>query len=86
MVPADTVGKAGEDKRSLVGAEGVEEGITNDFAFYQVLLEDAECSIMLGVGAGGNCLEGVIDSSSDSIHEEVAFGSCIILRFCGRNL
>ena len=85
MVSSDAIREAGEDERFLIRAECIEEWIAEDVTLGEVFLKDAECSIVLGVGAGGDCLEGVIDSSSDSIHEEVSSGSGTILNACGRD-
>ena len=50
MVFADAVSEAGENEGPLVGLEIVEEWVSDDVAFVEVLLEDFESAVVLGVG------------------------------------
>ena len=83
LVCPDAVGKACEDEGFLVCLEGVQEWVILDSAFLEEHLEFPKSASVLGAGLGCNSSSGVIDSSVDTIHEEIAGGRGLILKFCG---
>lgn len=80
---SDAVSEGGEDEVFLGGCVGVKEGV-GDVGFSEEILVPGEAARLLGVCVGGvSLVDGGMDCSVETIHEEMVGGREMMLNVVG---